>query len=202
MQPQRISDIDLDQIIADHTAGDVAYFPSPSHWEDETLYFLLVDRFSDNNENNYLDVQENPVTSGTTPRFTAADKDNAIEPNADSKLWRDAGGSFVGGNLQGLTSKMGYLRRLGITAIWLSPIFKQVNVDNTYHGYGIQNFLGVDPHFGTTDNLINMVKTAHDNHIRVVLDIILNHTGQVFVYDPDRYDTDDGHGHTFKDPRW
>lgn len=199
MALQRISDLDFKQVISDH---DAPYFPSPPHWEDEVLYFMLVDRFSDGEEKDFLDVNGLPVTSGSTPMFTAADVGNAIANADDAAAWRDAGGNFVGGNLRGLASKMGYLRRLGVTAIWLSPVFKQVNADNSYHGYGIQNFFDVDPHFGTRDDLRNMVKTAHENGIRVVLDIILNHTGEVFVYDPDRYDTVDGNGNHFKDPRW
>lgn len=199
MALQRISDLDLKQLISDHNAP---YFPSPPRWEDEVLYFMLVDRFSDGQEKSFLDVDGRPVTSGSTPMFTAADAGNAIANAADAAAWRDAGGNFVGGNLRGLTQKLGYLRRMGVTAIWLSPVFKQVNADNSYHGYGIQNFFDVDPHFGTRADLRDMVKTAHENGIRVVLDIILNHTGQVFVYDPDRYDTDDGHGNHFKDPRW
>jgi len=134
--------------------------------------------------------------------FTPADSRNAVSNPTDAQAWRDAGNVFVGGNLRGLTSKLGYLHRLGVTAIWLSPVFKQVNADNSYHGYGIQNFFDVDPHFGTRDDLRDMVKTAHENGIRVVLDIILNHTGQVFVYDPDRYPTNDGQGNIFNDPRW
>jgi len=199
MELQRISDLDLKELIAGRGAP---YFPSPAHWEDEVLYFMLVDRFSDGKEQGFLDLNGNAVATGSAPMFTAADSGNAIKTEPDAAAWRNAGGGFMGGNLRGLTSKLGYLQRLGVTAIWLSPVFKQVNADNSYHGYGIQNFLDVDPHFGTREDLRDMVKTAHENGIRVVLDIILNHAGQVFVYDPDRYDTDDGHGNTFKDPRW
>jgi len=199
MELQRISDLDLKQIIKDHGGP---YFPSPPRWEDEVLYFMLVDRFSDGNEQGFRDLKGNPVASGTTPMFTVSDSGNAIKNETDAKTWRDAGGNFVGGKLSGLTQKLGYLRRLGVTAIWLSPVFKQVKADNSYHGYGIQNFFDVDRRFGTRDELCEMVKTAHENGIRVVLDIILNHTGQVFIYDPDRYDTDDGKGNHFNDPRW
>src|SRR6266853_63523 len=199
MELQRISDLDLKELIAGRGAP---YFPSPAHWEDEVLYFMLVDRFSDGKEQGFLDLNGNAVATGSAPMFTAADSGNAIKTEPDAAAWRNAGGGFMGGNLRGLTSKLGYLQRLGVTAIWLSPVFKQVNADNSYHGYGIQNFLNVDPQFGTQEDLRDMVKTAHENGIRVVLDIILNHAGQVFVYDPDRYDTDDGHGNTFKDPRW
>jgi glycosidase len=66
----------------------------------------------------------------------------------------------VGGSLKGLTSKIGYLGRLGATALWISPIFKQVPYQETYHGYGIQNFLDVDPHFGTRADLRRLVRTA------------------------------------------
>jgi glycosidase len=199
MELQRISDLDLKTLVAGRGAP---YFPSPSHWEDEVLYFLLVDRFSNGNERGFLDLNGNTVTSGSTPMFTAADSGNAVRNDIDAAAWRNAGGIFVGGTLRGLTQKLGYLRRLGVTAIWLSPVFKQVKADNTYHGYGIQNFLDVDPQFGTRDELRDLVKTAHASGIRVVLDIILNHTGQVFAYDPDRYDTTDSNGNHFKDPRW
>jgi glycosidase len=104
--------------------------------------------------------------------------------------------------LQGLTSKIGYLQRLGVTAIWVSPVFKQVAFQQTYHGYGIQNFLDVDPHFGCRQDLKNLVDTAHQHGIYVILDIILNHTGDMFSYDADRYDTVDDKGHHFIDSRW
>jgi glycosidase len=202
MDFRRISDIDLGQMVRDHNAGGKRYFASPNHWEDEALYFLLADRFSDDKENDYFDAKGNHVTSGTTPRFAAADNGNAVGSPGESKSWRDAGQVFVGGKLKGVESKLGYLRRMGVTAIWLSPIFKQVKADNTYHGYGIQNFLNVDPNFGTRNDLRDLVNAAHENGIRVVLDIILNHTGQVFLYNPDRYDTVDQNGEHFNDPRW
>src|SRR5215471_19064494 len=152
-----ISDIQIHKVIANQGR----YFPSPAHWEDETLYFLLVDRFSDGNENNFVDNDGNTVTTGATPLFAPADHGNAVQDDAGAAAWRNAGTTFVGGNLKGVTSKIGYLKRLGVTAIWLSPVFKQVKVDNTYHGYGIQNYLEVDPHFGTRDDLREMVKAAH-----------------------------------------
>jgi glycosidase len=114
--------------------------------------------------------------------FAPADNGNAIRTAADAKSWREAGTGFVGGNLRGLESKLGYLKRLGVTAIWISPVFKQVKVENTYHGYGIQNFLEVDPHFGDREDLRRLVQSAHAQNIRVILDIILNHCGNVFTY--------------------
>jgi len=179
-----------------HPAG--GYFPSPSAWEDQVFYFLMLDRFSDDKEQAYRDIQGNLVTSGTTPLFKPGDRNNAVQNDAAAAKWRQAGGRYIGGNLKGLTSKIGYLKRLGVTAIWISPIFKQVKFQDTYHGYGIQNFLEVDPHFGSRDDLKTLVKIAHQQGIYVVLDIILNHTGNIFSYDADRYPTSSG---SF-DPRW
>jgi glycosidase len=159
------------------------FHPSPSAWEDQVLYFLLPDRFSDGKERNYLGIGGRRTTGGSTDSFDRArDLGNAIQTSSDARTWREAGAAFVGGTLKGLTSKLGYLRRLGVTAIWVGPIFKQVAFQATYHGYGVQNFLEVDPHFGSRDDLRALVKTAHANGIYVILDIILNHAGDVFSY--------------------
>ena len=157
----------------------------------------MLDRFSDGREHQYLDNDGHLITSGTTLPFAAADAGNA--PRG---AWVRAGQRFCGGTLRGLTTKIGYLERMGISAVWVSPIFKQLATRETYHGYGIQDFLDVDPRFGTRDDLRTFVDTAHDHGIRVILDVILNHTGDVFAYDPDRYPTAGDDGTTFMDPRW
>ena len=174
------------------------FFGSPVAWEDEVLYFLMLDRFSDGLETNYLDNGGALVTTGSTPVFQPGDASGA-----DRDSWVAAGQRFCGGKLRGLASKIGYLKRLGISAIWVSPIFKQLpRPRETYHGYGIQDFLDVEPRFGSRDDLRSLVQTAHEHGIRVILDIILNHTGDVFAYDPDRYLTQGRDGGTFMDPRW
>ncbi len=175
------------------------FFPSPAAWEDEVLYFLMLDRFSDNKEANYFDNQGEIVKVGQTPPFKQSDQGNAISNQNLAKKWSQAGTSFVGGNLKGLESKIGYLKRLGISAIWISPVFKQAAYKETYHGYGIQNFLDIDPHFGKRSDLKTMVQAAHANGIRVILDIIINHSGDVFEYKADRYYNEKND--TF-DPRW
>jgi len=178
------------------------FHPSPACWEDEVLYFLMLDRFSDGRERGFAGNDGAVIDRGTTPVFTDADRGNAFMTPNDEASWREAGNKFCGGTLKGLESKIGYLKRLGVTALWVSPVLRQVAFQETYHGYGIQNFLDVDPHFGSREDLRDMVRVAHDNGIRVVLDIILNHSGNVFSYDPDRYLTPDGHGNLFLDPRW
>ena len=182
---------------------DRQFFPSPAAWEDEVLYFMMLDRFSDGKEKGYRDNDGNIVNNGTTPLFKPEDADSAVLSEQDAGTWREAGGKWVGGTLKGLTSKIGYIKRLGVTAIWVSPIFKQVSFQETYHGYGIQNFIDVDPNFGTREELKTMIETAHAHGIYVILDIILNHSGNVLSYEPDRYWTkNEGSGEWFLDPRW
>jgi glycosidase len=146
------------------------------------LYFLLPDRFSDGQETGFLDNDGRPVKYGTTPLYTPSDNGNAIRDASGTKAWLDAGAKFCGGNLRGVTTKLGYLKRLGITALWVGPIFKQVRKLETYHGYGVQNFLDIDPRFGTREDLRELVQTAHKLGIYVLLDIILNHSGNIFAY--------------------
>ncbi|MBE2888110.1 MULTISPECIES: alpha-amylase family glycosyl hydrolase [Geobacter] len=175
--PQSIRDLDLERLC------NRIFHPSPSAWEDEVLYFLLLDRFSDGNETGYRDNRGRRTSRGDTPPYRPADAGNAIATEPEAAAWREAGTRWCGGNLKGLMGKMGYLRRLGVTAVWVSPLFKQCSFVPTYHGYGIQNFLDVDPHFGTRDDLRELVRVAHANGIYVILDIILNHAGNVFAYD-------------------
>lgn len=197
MAVPRLADLDLAAL-----KPAQGYFPSPSAWEDQVLYFLLIDRFSNGREKGYRNNQGNLVTTGTTPPYDAdTDRGNAVKTPADAAKWREAGGNYVGGSLKGLTSKIGYLRRMGVTAVWISPVFKQVAFQQSYHGYGIQDFLEVNPRFGTPRDLKELTRVAHANGIYVILDIILNHAGDIFGYDPDRIPRyTDANGNF--DPRW
>lgn len=175
------------------------FTPSPAAWEDQVLYFLLLDRFSDGNESGgHRDSAGGPVESGATPLYRPENPGRV-----DYDTWFRAGGGWQGGTIRGLRSKLGYLRRLGVTALWVSPIFKQVAFEPSYHGYGIQNFLDVDPHFGTREEFRDFVQAAHEQGIYVVLDIVAHHTGNVFSYAADRYPTQDpATGRLYNDPRW
>lgn len=197
MTEKSLRQVDLDRLTRRR------FTPSPAAWEDQVLYFMMLDRFSDGKERDYHDNKGKLVEDGITPLFQPGDEGNAVQNEADAARWREAGGRWVGGTLKGLTSKIGYLQRLGVTALWVSPIFRQTPFHESYHGYGIQNFLDVDPHFGTRQDLRRMVRTAHRHGIYVILDIILNHSGDVFAYDPDRYWTQDpSSGAWYLDPRW
>jgi glycosidase len=175
------------------------FTPSPAAWEDQVLYFLLLDRFSDGNEKDgYKDNADRLVHDGLTQLYRPENSGRI-----DYDVWVQGGDGWQGGTLRGLRSKLGYLRRLGITALWVSPVFRQVAFEPTYHGYGIQNFLDVDPHFGTREEFRDFVKAAHEQGIYVILDIIAHHTGNVLSYAADRYTTHDpASGQWYNDPRW
>jgi glycosidase len=176
-----------------------SFTPSPAAWEDQVLYFLLLDRFSDGREKDgYRDNADRPAHKGSTPLYRPEDSGRV-----DYDTWFRAGNGWQGGTLKGLRSKLGYLRRLGISALWVSPIFRQVAFEPSYHGYGIQNFLDVDPHFGTREEFRDFVQAAHEQGIYIILDIIAHHTGNVFTYAADRYTTHDAaSGQWYNDPRW
>jgi glycosidase len=152
-----------------------SYHASPVDWRDEILYFLLVDRFSDGREDT-RPMLERDKTAAARPSL----------PNGESwrwDRWAESGAErWQGGNLQGVSSKLDYLKALGVTTIWLSPVFKQRGHLDTYHGYGIQDFLDVDPRFGNRQDLVDLVDAAHQRGIRVILDIIFNHSGPNWIY--------------------
>ena len=147
------------------------FTPSPEQWNDQVVYFLLIDRFSDG--------KETPETA-----YSGEHRDSAIQTEADAERWRAAGYTFCGGTLNGVRSKLDYLSNLGITTLWLSPVLQQPIYDpTTYHGYATQNFLAIDHRFGTQEDFQSLVAEAHQLGIYVVLDIVVNHAGHVFDYD-------------------
>lgn len=141
-------------------------FPSPPEWRDQWIYFLMVDRF-----------------------------DNPDHP--PKQLPYDSPcGVFQGGNFAGIQRRLDYLKELGVGAIWLSPVIKNCQYeDATYHGYGFQDFLRVDPRFASDpaaaranpqlveDELRALIDAGHSRGIYIIFDIVLNHVGNVFEYD-------------------
>ncbi|MBS1791787.1 MAG: alpha-amylase [Acidobacteria bacterium] len=149
------------------------FYPSPVDWRNEILYFLLPDRFSDGKEereNRPLLKRDNiPATRPATFRWDH---------------WAQSGGErWQGGTIAGITSKLSYLQELGVSVLWVGPVFKQRGHLNSYHGYGIQDFLEIDPHFGTRKDLVELVEAAHKKEMRIILDIIFNHSGHNWDYE-------------------
>ena len=125
-------------------------------WRDEVIYQLLVDRFADGDLSN--DQNVNP--SGL--------------------------GRFQGGDWQGVIDHIDYLQALGVTAVWISPVVRNVDTDanfDSYHGYWAQDLTHTNPHFGDLPALRRMVQALHAKKIKVILDIVTNHMGQLFYYD-------------------
>jgi cyclomaltodextrinase len=79
--------------------------------------------------------------------------------------------SFAGGDIRGITEKLDYIKDLGITAVYLTPIFKSVS----NHKYDISDYYLIDPQFGTDEDLHDLVEKAHRKGIRVILDAVFNH---------------------------
>ncbi|MFB2876359.1 alpha-amylase family glycosyl hydrolase [Floridanema aerugineum] len=142
-------------------------FPSPTLWKDHIFYQILPDRFSDGRE------AERPMFDYRHPEQ---------HRTQDKRSWMSAGLRFTGGTLQGVRSKLDYLQGLGITGLWLNPAFKQRADLQTYHGYAIQNFLDIDPRFGTIQDLRDLIDDAHDRNMVVVLDVVIDHTGNNWCY--------------------
>ncbi len=137
-------------------------FPITNHvedWRDEIIYQIIIDRFADGDISNNYNVDKTDLTA-----------------------WQ-------GGDYQGVIDKIPYLKKLGITAVWISPVVKNVEEDagiGGYHGYWTQDFMSVNPHFGDLAKLREMIKALHDNNIKVILDIVANHIGPLFYYDINR----------------
>lgn len=77
------------------------------------------------------------------------------------------------GNFKGISGKLGYLKALGVKRLWLTPFLKSPKVDN---GYDVADYYTIDPTYGTMDDFRNFLKEAHHNGIKVVMDMVLNHT--------------------------
>ena len=88
------------------------------------------------------------------------------------KSFQDTTGSGTG-DLRGVTSRLDYLQKLGVDAIWITPFYVSPQVDN---GYDIANYTEIDPSYGTIDDFDKLVAEAHQRGIRIVLDMVLNHT--------------------------
>ncbi|HEX4963310.1 MAG TPA: alpha-amylase family glycosyl hydrolase [Thermoanaerobaculia bacterium] len=124
-------------------------------WRDAILYFVIIDRFADGDANN------------------------------DQGVDRNAKGTFHGGDLAGLRQQLDEIADLGATAIWITPVVKQIDgfvtgagfPDWGYHGYWADDFYRLDPRFGTEAELKALVDDAHARGIKVLLDVVYNHAG-------------------------
>lgn len=136
--------------------GEIPLDTHVQDWRDEVIYQVLIDRFADGDAGNNYRVD-----------LTAQ-------------------GHWHGGDWKGLEDNLPYLEELGVTTLWISPIIKNVDTDagfDGYHGYWAQDMTELNPHFGDLAALRSLVSSAHERGIKVILDIVTNHLGQLFYYD-------------------
>jgi alpha-amylase len=157
-QPRSAAEIDL------RPPPGRTYWSCDREWREEFIYFLMVDRFHDGR-----------------PRQPSSGDARARGSGRPEQLRR-----FCGGTLAGIAQNLDYIQGLGCTALWLSPIFENDGAPDprwsSYHGYAIRNYLAVDPRFGTKADLVRLVAEAHARGMRVFLDAVANHAGDVFHY--------------------
>lgn len=146
------------------TAADLPHYLERDV-QDEVFYFVMPDRFHNGNTDNDLGSKTQPISAG------GLDKTNK--------------GMYHGGDIQGLKDKLPYLKELGISAIWLTPILRNqaMQADSSgYHGYWVLDFTEIDPHLGSNDDLKALIASAHKENIKIYFDIITNHTADVIKY--------------------
>ncbi len=147
----------------------------PADWRDEVIYFIMTDRFFDG------DMDNNETKLRLDDNTPLHDKNNIKR--------------YHGGDLKGIADKADYLRKLGATAIWITPIVENVIEDSGstgYHGYWAHDFSVVDSHLTSAVNQDNttdrkdyyktFVDTMHDNGILVIQDIVVNHIANLALY--------------------
>lgn len=146
---------------------------APFSWHNATVYFVLTDRFENGDPSN----------------------DNSYGRHKDGM---QEIGTFHGGDLQGLTQKLDYLSDLGVNALWISAPFEQIHgwvgggtkgdfPHYAYHGYYIQDWTTLDANMGREADLRKLVDEAHQRGIRILFDVVMNHTGYATLADMQQY---------------
>ena len=131
-------------------------------WDEEIIYMVMTDRFFDGDPNN-----NNPE-------------------NIEGSFDKDHLEAYHGGDFRGLIDKVPYLKDLGITTLWITPIVKNIDTNMmadkggkqyAYHGYWASDFTKIDPHLGTEEDLKNLIDILHENGIKLMVDVVINHSG-------------------------
>lgn len=119
---------------------------------EDVVYLIMADRFCDgNSSNNKID--------DSLDQFTANDLDGR-----------------KGGDIEGIISKLNYLKELGVSTIWVTPMLEN-NMWMSYHGYAATDLYRIDPRFGTNELYKNLVDEAHKRDLKVIMDHVSNHIG-------------------------
>lgn len=145
-------------------------YKTPDWWKNSVCYQIFPDRFANGNENGeFLGNRDDIIKRkwGEEPFYKA-------EQFGGKYLAND----FFGGNLNGIKKKLPYLKELGVSSIYLNPIFKAYS----NHKYDTGDYKTIDPMFGTEQDFVNLCKAAEREGIRIILDGVFNHTGSDSLY--------------------
>jgi neopullulanase len=136
---------------------------------DDVIYLIVVDRFANGDPTNDEPAEFPGSHDRSKPR------------------------AYHGGDLRGVTAHLPYLKNLGITTVWLTPIVKN-GAAQDYHGYGAVDLYAVDPHLGTLRDYQELVEAAHKQHLKILFDVVPNHVGPLHPWLKDSPAADWFHG--------
>jgi neopullulanase len=156
-----------------HTTSSYTFAPrlnSPNSFagfsSKDVMYLIMIDRFADGD----------PTNDG---------------PDHAAQLAKPRG--WHGGDLRGIIQHLDYLQELGITTVWITPVY-QNHGSQSYHGYGATDMYAVDEHFGSLNDLKDLAAALHARHMKLVLDTVPNHVGPTHPWVHDSPDTTWFHG--------
>lgn len=154
--------------VPDHTYDFVllADYEQPAWVKKAVFYQIFPERFCNGNPQN--DVQDGEYCLEGHPSIRMKNWDDRVLTYQEGFCM-----DFFGGDLEGVKQKIPYLKELGVTAVYLNPIFTAPSV----HKYDCIDYFHVDPHFGGDEALAELSKALHENDMKLILDISINHTG-------------------------
>lgn len=141
--------INLDYVIRNR---EIAPSKHQGFSHEDVVYLIMADRFCDGNPNN-----------------------NKIDDSLDHYTADDLDGR-KGGDIEGIISKLDYLKELGVTSVWITPMLEN-NMYMSYHGYAATNLYRIDPRFGSNELYKTLVEEAHKRGLKVIMDHVSNHIG-------------------------
>lgn len=140
--------------------------PRPEWYRNAVFYQIFPDRFANGNPHGEIDGKK----PNTFLYATTADRPMYIyDENHKIARW-----DFYGGNLRGIIAKLPYLKRLGVTALYLNPIFEA----SSNHRYDTNDYLKIDPMLGTEEDFKTLITMLHENDMHLILDGVFNHVGK------------------------
>ncbi len=110
-------------------------------------------------------------------RFSNGDTSNDSKSSMLEKAKRKNPNGRHGGDIKGIINHLDYFNTLGVSALWINPLLENNMNDFSYHGYAITNYYKVDPRFGSNQDYVNLVDSAKNKHLKVIMDMVFNHCG-------------------------